>query len=97
MPSKNKFSSMFYFDRPLINIRPARKEMINSTMIGQQQMSRDNPHYYKPLPLPLEDALHFVKKYGPYAQKRKSSVQLRSPPEKCIPRQRPLCKKSTHC
>lgn len=52
-------------------------------------MSRDNPHYYKPLPLPLADALHFVKKYGPYAQKKRSSVRLQRSPQECISRQRP--------
>ena len=58
-------------------------------MIGGNHMSRDNPHYYKPLPLPLADALHFVKKYGPYAQKKRSSVRLQRSPQECISRQRP--------
>ena len=42
----------------------------------REHVNEVNPHYYKPLPLPLKDAMIYVRKYGPYAaEKRNNKVK----------------------
>eukprot|EP00111_Clytia_hemisphaerica_P019639 TCONS_00057938-protein len=42
-----------------------------------EDMDEVDPHYYKPLPLPLKDAIIYVKKYGPYAAEKRIKVKRR--------------------
>ena len=56
-----------------------------------------DPHYYKPLPLPLKDAMIYVRKYGPYAaEKRNNKVKRHSKKsirvKECRQRDRPPSK-----
>ena len=41
-----------------------KRSLISSS--SQEKLRRD-PHYYRPLPLPLKDALRYVETYGPHA------------------------------
>ena len=41
-----------------------KRSLIN---LSSQEKLRRDPHYYRPLPLPLKDALRYVETYGPSA------------------------------